>query len=310
MSHSRAPELTVEMLKKRVSDGRMDLSSLRLNKIPLELMCRSLEGQRITRVDLSNNLLTSFSTQFSQFFPDIQEINLHSNKLKRLPENFGLLSNLRWLDLSNNQIKKLPVSFAELDQLEVVGDCSNDKKRSLAARNAVQYVQFFSTLSSESTAIADEAFLQNESSSNTSNGSANPNASADLRQAEKRHRNWRLRLQQDDEVTHQLDGEIPNIRQASSRVCSFVIRFVFFLTFIILVGVPIWLTLDSIREVCVSSQAVLDRTLPHKRPEERLCAKLAQSLMKGILPTPDHWSHVVDERLMASIPQQMQHFRW
>ncbi|KAI3407694.1 Leucine rich repeat containing 59 [Globodera pallida] len=192
MSHSRAPELTVEMLKKRVSDGRMDLSSLRLNKIPLELMCRSLEGQRINRVDLSNNLLTSFSAQFSQFFPDIQEINLHSNKLKRLPENFGLLSNLRWLDLSNNQIKKLPVSFAELDQLgwlnlnanplendlaEVVGDCSNDKKRSLAARNAVQYVQFFSTLSSESTAIADEAFLQNESSSNTSNGSANPNAS-------------------------------------------------------------------------------------------------------------------------------------
>ncbi|KAL3118027.1 hypothetical protein niasHT_005270 [Heterodera trifolii] len=316
------------MLKKRISDGRMDLSSLRLNKVPIELMCRSLAGQRITCVDLSDNLLTSFSAQFLQFFPDIQELDLHSNKIKRLPENFGVLSSLRRLDLSENQIKKLPISFAELDNLrwlnlvnnplendlaEVIGSCSNDEECSFAAKSAVQYVQFFSTVSSESTAIADTAFLQNETSSTSSNNSDNINLSA-LRQA--------------DNAKNQRRFGSPNAKPQQKQIAGLFVsamRFAFVLTLLTLVGLPIWLTLDSIRDVCVSSASLpSSQSLPDRPWEERrLCAQLTNSLVSGSLPSPfgqflvdffltfkRHWSYAVNDRLMQFISPQMPHFHW
>jgi Leucine-rich repeat (LRR) protein len=98
--------LTLEMVQKRVKGNRMDLSSLRLEQIPLELICRCVtRGIRITEIDLSNNLLTTLTQHFCIFFPEIEVLEMRRNQLKKLPDNFGNLTSLRRLNLENNKIK-------------------------------------------------------------------------------------------------------------------------------------------------------------------------------------------------------------
>lgn len=98
-------QLTTEMLQKRMNGDQLDLSSLRLTKIPIELICRCIGQKRIIHLDLSNNLLTSIPDRFSQFFPDIEDLDLHSNKITKVTNEIGQLTSLRRLNLANNQIK-------------------------------------------------------------------------------------------------------------------------------------------------------------------------------------------------------------
>lgn len=106
---SSRPLLTLKMLQKRLNDGELDLSSLRLETVPTELICRCVnfggETKKITDMNLSNNLLTSLPSQFCVFFFDLQVLNLSNNRIKALPDDFGNLSSLYHLNLSNNQIK-------------------------------------------------------------------------------------------------------------------------------------------------------------------------------------------------------------
>jgi Leucine-rich repeat (LRR) protein len=134
------PAPTLNILKKRINGNIMDLSSLRLKKIPFDLIWQCLGTDRdrelqITTIDLSNNLLTSFPVaKFCVIFPGVEKLDLRRNRLTNLPDNFGCLTALKELNLAHNQIKvlfnlfknelklnfhqTLPKSFGELEDLE------------------------------------------------------------------------------------------------------------------------------------------------------------------------------------------------
>ena len=105
-----APSLTLKMLQKRLKNGELDLSSLRLETVPIELICRCVnfggeKHKKIKEINLGNNLLAELPQQFCAFFSELEVLNLGNNKIKALPEDFGSLSSLYHLDLSNNRIK-------------------------------------------------------------------------------------------------------------------------------------------------------------------------------------------------------------
>lgn len=106
-----SPPLTLEMIQKRIKGNQMDLSSLRLKKIPFEMIWQCIgknpdrREPQITKINLSNNLLTSLPSKFCYQFPEIEFLSLQKNKLDKLPDNFGNMAALKRLNLAYNQIK-------------------------------------------------------------------------------------------------------------------------------------------------------------------------------------------------------------
>lgn len=111
---------------------------------------------RATKIDLSNNQLTSLPSNFAQLLGNITQLELGSNKLKEIPANFYKLHNLKHLDLYNNQLTDLPLSFCQLRSLKwldlkgnplnpslrkVAGDCLNQKECEAAARNVIAHLK-------------------------------------------------------------------------------------------------------------------------------------------------------------------------
>ncbi len=58
----------------------------------------------------------------------IQSIDLISNKIRKLPKDFGKLKNLEELDLTGNRLRCLPESFEELEKLSYLNLSYNNIK--------------------------------------------------------------------------------------------------------------------------------------------------------------------------------------
>lgn len=80
------------------------------------------------------------------------KLDLSQNQLTALPDNFGLLVNLKHLDLDNNKLESLPLSFGNLKSLrwldlkhnplmpklaQIAGQCLDAQQCHAAARNVV-----------------------------------------------------------------------------------------------------------------------------------------------------------------------------
>ena len=269
----------------------MDLSSLRLEQIPLELICRCVtRGIRITEIDLSNNLLTTLTQHFCIFFPEIEVLEMRRNQLKKLPDNFGNLTSLRRLNLENNKIKRLPDSFANLVQLEwlnlsnnpldgdlveIIGTCSNDVRCAEAAINAVRYVHFSSSLPMESTAIADSS-SQSQMPTNDSSSSSRQTTPESLTEFEKMEKRNKYRR----------SSEAEHISQDRWIFCSTNTVFVWLLVALFALAIPLWLTFDSMRDSYVNQEFAADGT---NKEKNTFLTHISQLLTEGKFP--DCWCH-------------------
>lgn len=87
------------------------------------------------------------------------KLDLARNELRELPQNFGLLVNLKHLDLYKNKLETLPLSFSNLKSLrwldlkenplelhwqQIVGPCLNAQDCRNAAKNVVNIASMMS----------------------------------------------------------------------------------------------------------------------------------------------------------------------
>ena len=71
---------------------------------------------QITLLTLANNQLTSLPESFGNL-SSLEYLDLENNQLTSLPESFGNLSSLQSLHLDNNQLTSLPLSMDKLPSL-------------------------------------------------------------------------------------------------------------------------------------------------------------------------------------------------
>uniref|UniRef100_A0AAF5DBL6 Lupus La protein n=1 Tax=Strongyloides stercoralis TaxID=6248 RepID=A0AAF5DBL6_STRER len=155
---SQHNEFTMVILGKKqlmdcYDDGDLDLSSLKLTQPPLYKDLVALPA--FTTIDLSSNLISCLSNDFC-LLVKLTKIDLSKNQLTVLPDNFGALVNLRKLDLYDNKLKDLPLSFGRLhnlkwldisgnpineDLLMVAGKDQGNKQYETSALNIVAYMQ-------------------------------------------------------------------------------------------------------------------------------------------------------------------------
>lgn len=103
-SNPQIPEKLLARISKQSGDA-IDLSKLRLDKIPLQVIRDYCDTTTLV-LDISWNNISSVSPEFSLNLIYLTKLNLSNNYIKTLSENFGLLTDLVYLDLSNNQVKK------------------------------------------------------------------------------------------------------------------------------------------------------------------------------------------------------------
>uniref|UniRef100_A0A0N5A2M3 Leucine-rich repeat domain-containing protein n=1 Tax=Parastrongyloides trichosuri TaxID=131310 RepID=A0A0N5A2M3_PARTI len=145
--------LLTKELENCYDDGDLDISSLGLTRVPAykDLLCLP----PINTIDLSSNKISSLSNDFC-LLVKLTKIDLSKNLLTVLPENFGALVNLRKLDLFDNKITDLPLSFGRLQNLRwldisgnplidelqaAVGKEQGNKHYEASALNIVAYMQ-------------------------------------------------------------------------------------------------------------------------------------------------------------------------
>ncbi|XP_037284338.2 E3 ubiquitin-protein ligase LRSAM1 [Rhipicephalus microplus] len=99
-------------------DNTFDLSECALGDVPSGVFCKCRVFRKTTLI-LRNNKLTSIGGGGSlKDLCDITVLDLESNLLVKLPDEFGFLRSLVVLSLKGNALKKLPGSFANLTSLQ------------------------------------------------------------------------------------------------------------------------------------------------------------------------------------------------
>lgn len=103
-----------------------NLRSLNLNKNDLKCLSREffLSFQNLTVLWLNNCGLLYLPNEIDNL-KFLETFGARSNSLQELPENFGALTNLKWLNLEENQLASLPKSFSNLKSLHVLNLGSN-----------------------------------------------------------------------------------------------------------------------------------------------------------------------------------------
>jgi hypothetical protein len=143
---------------------------------------------------------------------------------------------------------------------------------------AVQYVHFSATLSSESTAIADIGHIL-ESSSLDEDSQKYPPQKNDLERREKYKRTDTPRTIDQSNQPYFGSGTI--FGKFNVFCIFFLPRPSVFLVLILLLltilGIPLWLTLDSIRASCVNEDFSLNE-------ERKLCNHINEILTNGTFP--------------------------
>lgn len=90
----------------------LDLHSWKLSTIPFDLI-EEYVGNNVTALDLSYNRIKSIPCEFLLRFSSLKHLSLRANFLKELPDNFGKLSRLVFLDVSFNEVSKVILNCIE-----------------------------------------------------------------------------------------------------------------------------------------------------------------------------------------------------
>lgn len=83
------------------------------------------EGERLTKVDLSNEGLSEFPKQLFALFDCLEVLNMGGNRLCSLPLEFAQFSKLRILFFAQNQFTEIPTQLGSMDSLFMVSFKSN-----------------------------------------------------------------------------------------------------------------------------------------------------------------------------------------
>ncbi|XP_064461121.1 E3 ubiquitin-protein ligase LRSAM1-like [Ornithodoros turicata] len=106
-------------------DEVFDLSVCALKRVPSGVFakCRVF---RKTALILHSNRISSLDGGGSlKDLAEVEVLDLHSNDLRVLPEDIGVLKCLKVLDVSSNALKTIPDSFESLTRLEVLNVSAN-----------------------------------------------------------------------------------------------------------------------------------------------------------------------------------------
>lgn len=129
----KPPPLTPQesAVEKSYARGELVCSASGLSTMPTTL-CNTLSMQLgITRISMrKNNLSELLNTKecphlHVRNYLHVTEMDLQHNKIKALPEDFGLLSRLKRINLKFNHLSSLPGSFVWLERLELLDLTSN-----------------------------------------------------------------------------------------------------------------------------------------------------------------------------------------
>jgi E3 ubiquitin-protein ligase LRSAM1 len=105
---------------KETPEPEYDLSECNLKSIPpgVFIMCKVLRKESLL---LNCNKLTSLEGGGSLLDLNLlQVLNLNDNKLKKLPDQIGALTQLKELFLSKNILEKLPSTISRLTKLQIL----------------------------------------------------------------------------------------------------------------------------------------------------------------------------------------------
>lgn len=99
---------TSRNLKERIYFQRgkpdLDLSLCNLSSVPLEAIEMQF-GLEISSLDLSYNRICTVTTLFPCKLVTLTKLDLSQNDLRQLPDNFGRLEQLVYLDVHKNQVR-------------------------------------------------------------------------------------------------------------------------------------------------------------------------------------------------------------
>lgn len=101
-------EIVSESLMDRIrsqsqnKSGELDLSLCKIVQVPLTAIKEHCGYP--TGLDLSFNAIRLLSKQFPVEMTQITKLDLSRNELKRLPDNFGAMKDLVYLDIQHNKV--------------------------------------------------------------------------------------------------------------------------------------------------------------------------------------------------------------
>jgi len=81
--------------------------------------------ESLTNLDLFSNAITDLPLEFGKKFSALEILNIHSNKLRSLPESIGAMVQLSVLNLNDNILSQIPTSIGSLVALEQLDISSN-----------------------------------------------------------------------------------------------------------------------------------------------------------------------------------------
>ena len=115
-SEQTTPTMNTHLLS---THKKLSYSQKKAVTIPDEIWSAATESG-ISNVDFSKNLLEHIPLKLCSYDQTLTCVNLGSNKLSRIPPEFGLLSRLTDLDVRNNSISSLPDEFKLLTELREI----------------------------------------------------------------------------------------------------------------------------------------------------------------------------------------------
>lgn len=107
-------------------DSTFDLSECALRDVPSGIFSKCRVFRKTTLVLRDNKLTSIHGGGLLKDLCDLVVLDLESNELAKLPDEFGFLHSLVTLNLKGNALKKLPGSFANLASLQSLN--LNDNK--------------------------------------------------------------------------------------------------------------------------------------------------------------------------------------
>lgn len=93
-----------------------------------DILERIKSGERLSKVDLSNEGLGEFPTQLFALFDCLEVLNMGGNSLSTLPSEFAQFSKLRILFFAQNQFTEIPALLGSMGSLFMVSFKSNKVK--------------------------------------------------------------------------------------------------------------------------------------------------------------------------------------